>query len=348
MQQLDTLKLAIPPEAVLGMNEAKFVLDTQTDCQTGVSKLKYTLKQTESPIGVSNLVWLQGQDLHLTFSAKVLKDDYLQGITADNWYRGLDVVKNIIQIDSNKVWESGIVHRADSTNNIFLDDIGVNSRTICTSLLASRGNQRFKDISYQSKRKLGVEFRGVQQEKNRMIFYDKSKDLLKSANRDFLKSLKNSTSMIETASRQLRAEVNHTAHKSFRDRFKVPDNKLKSILESTEPVNHNFLKKIMAVGDIKQTRLFDEYLNLEMSPNQYLKYKGIRSIIRDCNCDEPLVMNFLKLLYNNENSFKQAYYKGSYPIKKILEYEQANRFNIDVAVTNQIANKVLESLRVAV
>lgn len=348
MQQLDTLTIAIPPEAVKSINRGKFVSNLETDCGTGLFTEKYQLKHTEAPIGVSKLVWKHGGDMLLTYSAKVLKDDYLTGITAENWYRGLEAVQSIVQLDENLVWDAGKINRADSTNNIYLHHVGVDAKTICTSLLASRGNPRFKDISYQSKRKQGIEFRGVQQEKNRMIVYSKSLDLLKSDNRHFLDSLHNRYTMIQTAEKQLRFEVNHSTHKSLRDRFNVPENTLKSILSSTEPVNHNFLKKIMAVGDVKQTRLFDEYLNLDVPAVQYIKYKGVQTIIKELNCDDTLVIQFFKLLYSNDNAFKQAYYKGAYPIKKMLEHEQANRFKIDVSFSNKVANKVLECLKVAV
>lgn len=348
MQQLDTLTIAIPPEAIRGMNMAKFTSNVQTDCGTGLSTEKYQLKHPEAPIGVSKLVWREGGDMLLTYSAKVLKDEYLEGITADNWYRGLEALKQIVQIDENLVWNTGKINRADSTNNIFLQDVGADAKTICTSLLASRGNPRFKDISYQSKRKQGIEFRGVQTEKNRMIVYSKSLDLLKHDNRCFLDSLKNRYTMIQTAEKQLRFEVNHSAHKSLRDRFNSPDNTLKNILSSTEPVNHNFLKKIMSVGDEKQTRLFDEYLNLDIPAIQYIKYKGVQTIIKELNCDDTLVIQFFKLLYGNDNSFKKAYYKGSFPIKKVLEYEQANRFKIEASFSNKVANKVLECLKIAV
>jgi hypothetical protein len=348
MQQFDTITLAIPKKAIKGINEPKFALTTQTDCQTGATSDKYQLKAPNCPIGVSKLIWNTGADMLLTYSAKVLGDDYLTGITKENWCRGIDALSDIIKVDTDMIYSDALVHRCDSTNNIWLKDIGTDQKTICTSLLCAKANDRFKEYSYNNKIKKGIEFRGTQTEKNRIIIYSKHLDLLKYQNKDFLKSLSNPTKMYNDAVNQLRFEVNHTHFKSLRNRFDVETNSLKNLLNSSAPVNHNFLKKVLSTKEIKQTRLFDEYLNFNSDAFAFIEYKGLQSIIKELNYQDQTIKDFFKNMFPDENTFKYHWYRKKNNIKSIMQFMNSERFKIDASYTDNITNKVLQELKKAV
>ena len=348
MQQFDTLTLAIPKKAIKGINEPKFALTTQTDCLTGATSDKYQLKSSNCPTGISKLIWNTNADILLTYSAKVLNDDYLTGITKENWHRGIDALTDIIEVDTDMIYNDAIIHRADSTNNIWLKDIGTDQKTICTSLLSAKANDRFKEYSYNKKTQKGIEFRGTQTEKNRIIIYSKHLDLLKYQNKDFLKSLSNPTKVYNDAEKQLRFEVNHTHFKSLRNRFDVETNSLKNLLNSSAPVNHNFLKKVLSTKDIKQTRLFDEYLNFNNDAFAFIEYKGLQSIIKELNYADQTIKEFFKNMFPDENTFKYHWYRKKNSIKNIMEFMQSQRFKIDASLTDNITNKVLFELKRAV
>jgi len=348
MQQFDTLTLAIPKKAIKGINQSKFALTTQTDLSTGVTSDKYQLKSSNCPIGISKLIWNTNADILLTYSAKVLNDDYLTGITKENWHRGIDALTDIIEVDTDMIYNDAIIHRADSTNNIWLKDIGTDQKTICTSLLVAKSNDRFKDYSYNSKTKKGIEFRGMQNEKNRIIIYAKHLDLLKHQNKDFLKSLSNPTKMYNDAEKQLRFEVNHTSFKSLRNRFHAETNSLKNLLNSFAPVNHDFLQKTLSTKDIKQTRLFDEYLMFNNDAFAFIEYKGLQSIIKELNYADQTIKEFFKNMFPDENTFKYHWYRKKNSIKNIMEFMQSQRFKIDASLTDNITNKVLFELKRAV
>lgn len=345
MQQLDTLKISIPNDAVRAVNLDFWIETNQTDCLTGQTETMKKVKAAALPVGVSSLTFREGGDFQLTYSAKVLKDDYLQGITANNWEVGLKRISDIMDVDSYQVYDKSIVYRCDSTNNIRLDEIGCKPSQVYPALLAGRANQRFKDVYYNTLKKQGVEFRGVQQEKNRMIIYAKHLDLLKPTNKSFLQGLGNPSQIIRDAEKQIRFEVNHTAFRSIKQRFAVEKNTLKDVIDSKAPVNYNFLKKILNVTDIKQTTLFDEYENFQGQGMDFIMLKGIQSIIQQLDYSDVMVKAFFQQLFPNENNFKHHWYKKKNSVKEILETMQQQKFGVSGDLVNTICNKILISLR---
>lgn len=128
-----------------------------------------------------------------------------------------------------------------------------------------------------------------------MIVYAKHLDLLKSANKNFIKLLSNPAKIIEAAEKQIRVEVNHTHLRSIRQRFDCGDVYLKSVLSSGSPVNHNFLKKILGVSDVKQTSLFDELETFKCDGGdgmQFIIMMGIQTIIVRLEYNEVMVKSF--------------------------------------------------------
>ena len=350
MQQLDTLKISIPAGAVKSVNRDVWVETMQTDCATGSTITQMKAKSQMLPVGVSSITFQEGGDYQLTYSAKVLNDDYLQGITLNNWNRGLESIKPVMEVDSYQVFQDSVVYRCDSTNNIQLDHIGFKPSMVYPALLAGRANQRFKDIYYYTNKKQGVEFRGVQQEKNRMIVYAKHLDLLKPDNKEFMKLVRNPSRLIASAEKQLRFEVNHTTFRSIKNRFDVQQNRLQDVLKSSQPVNHDFLKKILNVTDIKQTTLFDKYENFEGAGTDFLMMKGIQSIIESLDYSDVQVRAFFQHIFPNENTFKEYWYgkKAKTSIKKILESLQQKKFGVSGETVDSICNRILQQLYLSV
>lgn len=349
MQEFDTLKLSIPPEAVRSARSDIWLINHKSHSGTGDTQETRQAESKALPIGVSNFSTAKGgRDYQITFSAKVLGQEYLQGLTLNNWDRVFDRLKPVIDIDKNIVFDNSKVFTCDTTNNLLIEDIGYNRQTILSALLCSRSNMRFLPVSFISKNKQGIEFRGTQGEKNRMIVYNKKLDLLKPANRDFVKSLENSAKLIQEADKQLRFEVNHTQLRAIRGRLDIPDNSLKNVLSSGVPVNHNFLKKVMAVTDIKQTSLFGEWQDFQGDGRDFIFYKGLQSIIQSLECSDVLVKNMFQSLFNNEDLFKYHWYKKKNSIKQVLEAEQVKAYGVESETSDKIVNKVLECLLKAV
>lgn len=352
MQEFDTIKLSIPPEAVRHLNLDAFMIKPgRCDAGTGAAleSQLWEAKKTALPVGVSGLTYKDESDsvYQLTYSAKVLGDEYLQGINRTNWSRGLDAIRPLLDADPYKVYDNSVVYRCDSTNNISVEDIGHPHSKVYASLLAGRANFRFKDIHYSSRRKQGIEFRGVQDEKNRLIAYSKHLDLLKNTNRDFIESLKNPAAMLRRSEKIIRFEVNHSSFKALRDRFGVGQNKLRDLLESTKPVNRDFLKKILSVKDVKQTALFDEYSQFSGKANDFIFMKGVGMIISELQYSDVAVKAFFRHLFPDESNFKYYWYNrqgGRGSIRAILESMQQKHFGVSASVSDNICNRILSLL----
>jgi hypothetical protein len=351
MQEFDTLKIQVPAQSVRGGRSDIWVKTQKAHTGTGQIIETEQIDSSALPVGVSQFSTAKGGvDYQITFSAKILGQDYLKGLNINNWDRVFDIIKPVIDIDKNIVFDNSKVFTCDTTNNLQIEDIGFKHSQIYSALLSGRANMRFMPVSYQTRKKQGIEFRGTQEEKNRMIVYSKHLDLYKPQNKAFL-SLVNASELIRESEKQIRFEVNHTTLRSIRNRFNIENNSLKSVLESKAPVNHNFLKKIMNVTDIKQTTLFSEWEEFEQQGGagfDFLCLKGIQSVIKDLQCSDVLVKNMFQNLFKSEDLFKYHWYKKKNSVRSILQSEQMKKFGIQTETADLIINRVLENLYKAV
>jgi hypothetical protein len=354
MVRLDTMTIAVPTDSIRGVSRGSFVENQQTDLQTGQVFITQQAKNDHLPIGVSRIQYKEGRDYLVTISAKTLGQDYLQGINLNTWDRAIKSISPILEIDTNILWDSNPkINRCDNTDNVLLSEIGYTKNEICRSLYAAKRNDRFIPKWYESKRKLGVEFQGTQQEKNRLIVYDKKLDLLKHQNKEFRQSVPNLLMLYNEADKTIRFETNHTSFRSMKKRFEVNQNNLQEILTSNSKVNYNFLSKVLS-NEFKQSSLWDEIKTFEGKGIDFVMMKGFENIIKDLDCDKIAVRTFFKELLG-ERSFK--YYwsqvKTMSTIQEMLtrlkienEREQGTIKKDTRPLT--ICNSVLEALRLAV
>lgn len=343
MNCLDTLKLEIPTPAVRGVDWDSFTETHKTDMKTGQTETYRQAKADYLPTGVSQIIYKQGGEFQVTISAKTLKDDYLQGINLNNWDAAVKGVSPILDIDTNNLWDiNPTVFRVDSTDNIALDRLQATQKGVCQALLAGKMNDRFVSKWYESKKKLGVEFAGTQQEKNRLIVYSKNLDLMKKENRGFMSSLTNPVKMLQDAEKIIRVETNHTTFKSIRDRFGIAQNNLQSLLSAPLPVNYNFLKKVLNTRSGQMT-LFEQFQTMNVDPMSFIYMKGIEGIIYELGCNEAAVKQFFKQLLGDR--YKYFYYKSAVPIKTLIhkvKTEQAKELKSEVTT---ICQRMLNELK---
>lgn len=342
MTRLDTLKLEVPHQTVVGVDWDTFIETQKTDMKTGVTEIFRQAKSDSLPIGVSQIVYKEGGDFQVTLSAKTLKDQYLDGIHLNNWDRSVRGVSPILDIDTNKLWDRNPkIYRVDCTDNIPLDRLYTTQKGVCQALYSAKMNDRFVSRWYESQKKLGVEFSGTQQEKNRLICYSKNLDLLKKENKVFIRSLNNPTKMFYEAEKMIRFETNHTTFKSIRDRFGIHDNTLQSVLNSQLPVNHNFLKKILNERSGQMT-LFEQYRAMNIDPMGFIYVKGIEGIILELGCNEGALKQFFKQLLGDR--FKYFYYKSAIPIKNLVMKVKAEQVKELKNEVTPICQRVLDQL----
>jgi hypothetical protein len=354
MTSLDTLSLEIPISLIQGLNEQYFEKEVVTDLHGKNPSTVIRHRKGSLPIGVSRLNMIEGRDLQVVMSAKTLGQDYLQGINRNTIEQAFSSLTPIIGIEPVQLIEANPrVFSCDSTNNLSLSDIGVRThKQVVSALAASAKNDRFKVVSYTSRYNIGMEYRGTQQEKNRCIAYCKHLDLLKYQNKEFLKSLQSPAKLIQEAEKQIRVEVNHTAFRSIRERFGIPANNLSEILDSTKPVNHDYMMKVIRYA-ADQYSIFDDisrYINEGRGDIMtYFFEQGIRTCFRELNCDEAVIKQLLRA-YMTEPTFNYHWYNAKKPLRKILHEEKllmsaGNEIAAKEAVT--VTRKVLDLLKAA-
>jgi NADH dehydrogenase/NADH:ubiquinone oxidoreductase subunit G len=196
---------------------------------------------------------------------------------------------------------------------------------------------------YHTRKKLGVEFHGRQIEKNRIIAYAKHLDLLKPENKKFIATLSNPSKMLKDAQSIIRIETNHTTFRSIRNRLKVKENTLKQVLESTQPVNYDFLVKVLMGRSGQQMQIFDELKAFDGSFDEFIMLKGIETIIQSFDANDEMVKHFFKCGF--QHNFNYHYYKKKNSIKQLLAKAKANKHQTTMESSNAISSKVLSALK---
>jgi len=304
--RFDTLKFAIPAEAVRGIKEAAFNQKTDLDLETGQIRTWLKAKPTALPIGFGELTNERNHpDWTISLSAKSLGDSYLHGIGLENIEEALSGISKILDLNLYAALDSNpSIYRADTCDNISLAAIGTNSQSqIMEALDLAKRNPKFKTQIFNRAKNIGITFKGTQEEKNYIKAYDKHLDLNRTKNEEFLKSLKHPVRMIEQAKLICRIESEHNTNRSFRNRFKT-EPRLLDILDSKAKVNHDFLAKV--IGTEGQLKLFDEILQAKQakqSPRQFIRELGLREFAKSCNYNIHQIEQAFRLLYPVRQDF---------------------------------------------
>lgn len=344
MVRFDTFKMDIPDHLVSGVNWDAFIHTDASDMATGQAQAYRKAKSSHLPVGISSIQWAEGGQFQVTFSAKTLKENYLEGLNINTIPQAIDAFKPIMDININGLWDANPkVYRFDTTDNVPLDTIGESHLDICQGLLAARMNSFFEPKMYHTRKKLGVEFHGRQIEKNRIIIYAKHLDLLKPENKKFIATLSNPNKMLKDAEKMIRIETNHTTFRSIKNRLKIKENKMIEALQSKQPVNHDFLSKVLMGKSGQQIDLFDELKTFDGDFQDFIIIKGIENIIHSFDANDVMVKQFFK--HGFGSNFKYHWSRKKNSIRELLQKAKAIKHNTTEEKSNSIAFKVLKALR---
>ena len=357
--RFDTLKFAIPAEAVRGIRQAAFNEKTDCDLETGQVRTWLKAKPSALPIGFAELTNERNHpDWTLSLSAKALGDSYLQGIGLENIEEALSGIGQILDLNLYKALDSNPqVYRADTSSNIPLTTIGTQSQSqIMEALNMAKRNPKFKTQVFNRSKNIGITFKGNQEEKNYIKAYDKFLDLNCRKNQDFLKSLNHPARMLEQSKTICRIESEHTTFRSFRNRFKT-EPRLLDILDSKAKVNHDFLAKV--IGTEGQLKLFDEILQskqAKQSPKQFIRELGLREFAKSCDYNIQQIEEAFRLLYPVRQDFHynwngarkegKAYGGVKVEFQAIIEANQGTKPNHHTFQTesNLIVQNIMQAL----
>lgn len=259
---------------------------------------KYELK-TPMP-GINNItIDERNQKLRLQFSAKVLLDNYFQGINKNTIHNAIDNINQlgIIDVDVNKVIDNGNFQNIDNTNNVDMGWYDMQSRwkEFLTSMSIAKNNDLFKIHTYDKSNNKGIEYRGTQiTKKNRFEMYHKFTELKTPKNTQFLAACSNPYALLNSSKNILRIESNTTNFSTIKERCKTTSTNVNEVLNGMGMPNIYMLDKITQPNKVNQMQLmFDEYDPSKFKFKQIMELEGIKHIIKSFNYDEDQLKQFV-------------------------------------------------------
>lgn len=246
--------------------------------------------QTERPYGVKNIIINRSSgNTIIELSAKILSEDYLEGINLNQLDRIVDTINNsnLISLSSNALDDAEVL-RGDINKNISMENV----RDAIDALKLGKTNSKFLVTDYNTSANNGIVFQGKQTSyKNRQIYYNKHIEMSMSKNREFIKTIPNQEKFIQSLKHILRVEQNITSRKLMREQFGISENKLLSILKSPSNPVLDRHKRIMKHA--KQSDLF-KYLDEYDKVQDVISHFGYEGILRRCNYSLDVAEDFLK------------------------------------------------------
>jgi len=299
---LDSCTMQFPFDVCEGFSLDDMVHSPKFQNGNQISNM-YTAASTSLPIGIKSIkVDMLNQYINIDVSAKILLDNYLDGITINTFAQVIETINstNYVLLDLEGCYNHGRFLKIDTTNNIHMSgynhDLVGNWGVISPQLVNAINNNHFYPKVYAASTNKGITFMGDQQvEKNRLIAYVKIIELQTAKNRDFMRSLSNPLLMYNNAKDVLRIECNHTSFKSIKSRMQIGDVFIKSVLSQGKNPNVWMLDKITQPNKVNQLLLFlDQY-----PPNQYkfdmlIRIEGLSQLIRKANYCEATIKGIIK------------------------------------------------------
>lgn len=285
MIRLDTTKIKISRHQV-EINESLFEL-TKTDHRSN----KSTYNLIKRPIGVSFINY-DDENVIIEFSAKILKQDYFDLITFDNFVILEDVLEDnqIMRFKNIDAYVDAVALRTDNTHNYKMNqsrDIKTTSELTHLLTMVKPPKNKYQALPYDQKNNTGIDIRNVLKTgTRRLICYDKEKDLIHGNGRDIRPYVD-----IQEFKNTARFEANITSFKNMRRYFDIKNNTLGNILQAKQtPVKLLFDEY---TGNFMSSNKIDIRTNLSLSQTQ--KRLGMKQQLEAFNYDIDAIKSYLLL-----------------------------------------------------
>ena len=297
MLRLDSIKILAPMDTLIEYDTKHF--KEKKEVENGLL-MSDTLTTQNIDFGFNRFVIdKKANNLVIEVSAKLLKDDYAQGINIDTFEQ---VISNInaskrVKIDASMIYSKGQLLRADVTDNIKMDTY--KGSDLYTDLACIPLQPKYDITPYgkATANRTGLVFKGKQKTfKERVILYDKSIELQSTAlGNAFLNSI-NRSKLLNSFKHTYRVEGNFTQLKTIRKY--IGSNQLSDVLASNEKVNYKLFKKITSCANINTLTLFDKYEG--MTWRAIKERQGIEGLINSAEYNWQYIEMLIRK-YNGSN-----------------------------------------------
>ena len=199
--------------------------------------------------------------IFITFTSKILLDDYPQLINTGNIRRCLEKVKDLSHINLNidRILSEGIVISCDFTKDIPLSDmVGINNdlRKLKTLLpLCNKDNQLFSCSAFRngsiSINKAVTSLRS----KFRLTIYDKPYELRSRKNKGFREQLQEEKAMLDYFDGKVRIEINAYSPTQIKRWLHIRDTQIMSVLNATRNPLKEAIEEVFVSINITDIRI---------------------------------------------------------------------------------------------
>ena len=316
MLTFDRLKLVSSYQNITNFNPSYFLA---IPTKYGIPYYKY---QQEHPFVLAIIANPRNQELTIEFNGKILKDDYPKLICYDTIYQCLQNIcsLNICDLNINAIISDSKVCLCDVTRDIpFAYPLRDLKRHIKASI------KSYDKWLFRNCQNNGLEIYNSVTTKRRfkrLIIYDKTKELKRAENRDFLQCLNDRNALLHQFNGKIRIEFNLRSMEQVRNYLHIPNNDLTTVLNS--PAN-------------PLLEFFDEAIN-ESSSCQNVEVCGVYNqaekvaLLEQCNYNLPAIEMRLREITPKNTSIRRK--MESY--KKLLQGIQDSKSDM-MNIRNLIA-----------
>ena len=198
---------------------------------------------------------------YITFTSKILLEDYPSMINKDNIDICLERVKEIAQIDLDIecILNEGEVVSCDFTKDICINDIdGINndfSRIKNIIQLTIPNNQLYSCSLYRNGSFYVNKSVNTKKLRYRITFYNKEKEIRLKRNREFLSMLDNREDVLSYFDNKLRVEANAFTSTQIKRWLRIEQTSIHDVLNSEENPLRNSIQEVFLPINISETKI---------------------------------------------------------------------------------------------
>lgn len=209
--------------------------------------------------------------IFITFTSKILLDDYPDFINRDNIRLCLEKVKEISNINFNidRVMSEGVVTSCDFTVDVpitRLEGLYGDLKKLKTLLpLCNKNNQEYPCSAYKNG-SISVQ-RAVSSDKSklRITIYDKPYELRRRCNADFRSCLQNEEVFMNHFAGKVRIEINAYTTVQIKRWLNIADTRIHTVVNATENPIKNAIEEVFVpvnVSDMRITQTMQEKISV--------------------------------------------------------------------------------------
>lgn len=300
MLRFDKLKIITSTQYVHNLNENCFIAHIKDE------KLLYHKYQQKSPCSILIMVDYAKDELCIEFTSKILMERCTELINHTNIRSCLQNINalQICQLDIDNILSNSNVVKCDVTKDIEYPDIKNITRQVYCSLSNCK---KWICEPYGD----GVVLRNIvstSRYKNRIVIYDKGREMEKATNLTFLSMLSNRDEVIQYFSGKVRFETNINTMVQVRQMLNVDNNNLMAVLHAEVspfiPILEKALNKQLA-RNMKSSTLMDYQRELLLKDYEYDMHKvelKIRSLISKNTSIKRIIEPYRKLWEEHQKS----------------------------------------------